>query len=410
VIDLKDKAINTSKNNLEPTFKFEKYSSISEIPETLWNSMLGENCSFDWKGLLTLEQVFAKTKKAHERWKFYYYLVKDEKDNPCLATYFTLCLTKDDALAPHSVSREIELERRKNPAYLCSKAMVMGSPISVGKHLYIDKKILNWKDGLMFFTENLWKEFELLDANTLNIRDLPANDSELKDFFIDQGFISVDMLDDYNITGMAPFSEPNFYLDQLKSRQKYFVRKRALANSHLFKSEILKGKISPSLLNHLYELYANVNEKNYELNMFKYPKELFRQALVQDNWEVMSLSLKKKDEQETSLPVAVAISIKTLNRYNFLIAGLDYEYISSHDIYSQLLWQLVLRANSLNYESIGLGITTGQNKRKFGAIGSELKAYVQIKDNFNASVIASMTNQEFIRIKRPKNLKSTRKT
>ena len=71
--------------------------------------------------------------------------------------------------------------------------------------------------------------------------------------------------------------------------------------------------------------------------------------------------------------------------------GMDYTYMDKH-IYSQVLWQLVRRAQQLNLEHLHLGVTASQNKRKFGADIIQQVAFVQIQDNYNMSVINAIAN------------------
>ncbi len=70
---------------------------------------------------------------------------------------------------------------------------------------------------------------------------------------------------------------------------------------------------------------------------------------------------------------------------------MDYIYMEK-DIYSQVLWQVVLRAQELNLKFIDLGISAPLNKRKFGADAIQQMAFVQIQDNYNMSVINAIAN------------------
>ena len=383
-------------NESVSNFELQCETSITQIPKPLWNKLLGNSSSLDWDGLLSLEKSFSKAKLAQNKWEIFYYIVKDENQKPILATYFTHCLTKDDAISPPQISFQIEKERRNNSTYLCSKTFMMGCPISVGNHLYLNKSNADWKKAFMYFLEFIWNQQDKLGANTLNLRDFTPNDIELKQFLLDQGFIKVSMLENYEIPQFKPFKDPLDYINGLSSSQRYFVKKRAASKSHLFKRTIISGDSSLDEIDAIYKLYKNIKDKSFELNMFDYPRQLFIDAVKSNSWDVMTISI--KNTNEVNRPIALAISSLTSSKYNFLIAGLDYNSIENYDTYSQLLWQIVLRANELGFDKIGLGLTTGQNKRKFGAKEQEQEIFIQLKDNYNASVVASMSNNQVINL------------
>lgn len=73
---------------------------------------------------------------------------------------------------------------------------------------------------------------------------------------------------------------------------------------------------------------------------------------------------------------------------------MDYNFLEEYHVYAQILWQTVKRAKQLNADSINMGITASQNKRKFGAKVIKNTMYVQTKDSYNASLLATIANKE----------------
>jgi len=266
----------------------------------------------------------------------------------------------------------------------------MGCPLSIGDHLFIDYERENWKEVFMHFLDQIWKDQERFGANTLNLRDFRSENEKVQQFLSDQGFIKAQMLDNHVISNIENFEKPEDYLSQLKSGNKRYVRQRAIAYSHHYEIQYIDKNNIELDFDRVYELYKNVKDKSFDLNVFSYSKKIFEAAYDNPNWEFVTLSLNADTTNDShAKPIAMALSYKTEHSYNFLIAGLDYAYLESHELYSQLLWQIVLRANELGYQRIDLGLTTAQNKRKFGASSVKHNFFVQMKDNFNASIVAS---------------------
>ena len=358
-------------------------TTIQRIEPELWNRLLGENGTFDWDGLNLLERSFKNNKDPENNWGFHYYIIRDEAGKPVLATFCTVVLTKDDMLSPAPISHKIEMERIINPYYLCSRTLMIGSLLTEGEQLYIDRTLSDWKSVLMLLLDALWKEQEKQKANVLNIRDFEANDLEIQEFFREQGFLKINLPDGHTIKELP--GNKAFYLEQLKSENRYYIKKRAIENEQHYEVKIIHNP-SEAELNHYYQLYKNVARKSIEFNTFHLPRKFFKQLLHNSKWEILTIK-SKKDKRLAG----VAFSYKTPQTYNFVVTGIDYEYMDQH-IYPQILWQLVLRAEELNLKTVNLGFSASQNKRKFGAEVMQRIAFVQIQDSYNMSVINAIAN------------------
>src|SRR5258708_17475850 len=126
---------------LEPT--------INNIDKTLWNDLLGANGTFDWEGCKFLEETYSNNPEQENNWKFHYLVIRDQKKHPVLATFFTELLCKDDMITSADASRQIEEDRKKDKYFLTSKVVMMGSLLSVGDHLYIDRTHMSWKPAVL---------------------------------------------------------------------------------------------------------------------------------------------------------------------------------------------------------------------------------------------------------------------
>lgn len=358
-------------------------TSIEKIDPELWNELMGEKGMCDWQGLKVLEETFQNNKEQENNWGFHYFIIKDRQDHPLLATFCTVALVKDDMLAPAEISMKIETERIVNRYYLCSRTLMIGSLITEGTQLYLDRSRADWKNVMMFFLDVLWKEQEKQKANVLNLRDFYAEDKEMQDFLINQGFLKISLPESHIIKQLP--GDKDVYMEKLSKRDRYYIRNRAIENEQYYEVEIRKNP-NDSEINHFYQLYKNVARKSLELNTFHLPRKFFRQIAKNSQWEI--ITIKSKADQCLA---GVAFIYKTSSTYTGVVLGMDYDY-QDLDIYSQILWQVVLRAQQLNLKSINLGLSASLNKRRFGAEVIQHVAFVQILDNYNVSVINAIAN------------------
>jgi 7-keto-8-aminopelargonate synthetase-like enzyme len=365
-------------------FVISHYRSIHQVPKGFWNTLMQGKGNFDWEALQLIEKVFSHNPEPENNWKFHYYVVRNIEGKPILATFFTVTLTKDDMLAPLSVSDQLEKARIKNKYYLTSKTMMMGSLITEGDHLFIDKSFPDWKKALMALVDECWKQQDKHKAGSLLFRDFNHTDKEICEFFKEQGFITYDMPDTHCIEDNQ-WNNLDHYLSLFKHEKRYYLRKRVFDYEDKFNVKI-SSKPSAQELETLYNLYLNISKKNVEINVFPLPKKLFMKMAESGAYEFISLFIKGEKEDA----IGMAINYSSNGSYHFLFTGMDYSLSEKYNIYPQLLWQIVKRANELNVKVVHLGFTAGQNKRKFGARSISKVAFIQMKDNFNMHLMEIM--------------------
>lgn len=367
----------------QPKLNIQQYTTILDVPQPMWDALLGNNGCFDWNSLALLEESFRDNDKSEDNWDFRYYLITDQGDKPVVATFFTATLTKDDMLAPAGVSMKVEQQRKENSYYLTSRSLVMGTFITEGEHLYVDRSHPEWKKALMLLLDAVWAEQDKQQANGVYLRDFPADDLLMRDFFIDQGFVRTE-LPDSHVLYNPPFDSLEDYLAHLNSKKRKHVRQDALDKSAWFDVERI-NQASPEQVDHLYALYESVHSRSFEVNTFKLPKKFFANMIRSPHWEVTTLTLKPQyDFLKKHAPVAVGFSYKNAN-YSPAIVGYDYDYRDTAKVYKQIILQIVKRGIELKSSKIDCGFTASLEKRKFGAVVRSQVAYVQMKDNFEMS-------------------------
>lgn len=362
---------------IEPNkLSLEHYNSIIDVNKNDWNSLLGSSEICNWDGLNLLENSFKNNSLPEENWNFDYVMIRDAQGKIVLSTFLTSGFAKDDMLATSELSQDIEKLREADPYFYTSKFLCVGSMITEGNHLYIDKnsELANLALQLLFDKiDELQKKY---NATTLIIRDLPSDDSLMDDMMVDNGFFKSEMPENYSLD-ISDWNSDESYSTTLSKRSKRHFKENVVRFEHLFEVNVIQSA-SESQLSEFYNLYSNVFDKSLEINTFKLPKKFFEVASKNDNWEILNLSL--KENPETS--VGAILLHKGQNAVTGVIVGLDYELNYKFNVYRQSIYQLITRAKGLGYSKINFGFSAGIEKKKFGAVGHNSCAYMQVKDNF----------------------------
>jgi hypothetical protein len=360
-------------------------NSISKIRADEWNQLFNGDTPFDVNGLMFLEETFKDNIQQEHNCHFHYFILYDSFDKPIIATFFTSTTIKDDMLSPSAISMEIEIARSSDPYYLTSKALVMGSMLTTGDYLYLDRSSKDWRKAFVFLLNAVKNIAEKEDTNLLLLRDFKSTDYEIHDFLLEQGFLKTTIPSNHTLSP-SDFKNDGDFLGKLNHSQRQYVKNKALKNEALFEVKIL-NKCSDKEIETYKILFENVRRKNYEINTFGLPSKFLEELNSYLNWEIIELQLKPHKT------VAAMLCFKNKDKYFPLFVGLDYQYLTDYNTYAQILWQTVKRSIHLKYNIVQLGLTASQNKRKFGAVTVPQVVYAQLKDNMNYNIISLMGNR-----------------
>nr|WP_315242624.1 aminotransferase class I/II-fold pyridoxal phosphate-dependent enzyme [uncultured Flavobacterium sp.] len=372
-------------NTIKPALNYQYKTSIKQIDAALWNKIIDKQNIFDWDGLCFLEDAFTNCSEIQNNWEFHYFIISDNFGNPIVATFFTFGLWKDDMLAPVSVSLQLEEKRMKNPFYMTSKVLGMGSLFTEGNHCYINKKHSLSKEALLLLLEKAEMLYQDLNADMLVLRDFEEN-QRLSDLFHNLGFIKIAMPQTCVITDINWNNNQEFAAILSPRSKKHFTRE-VLPYEKMFRV-IIKDRLTDNEVAHAYSLYKNVKNNNYAVNTFTYPIAVFQKMAAHPFWEFILLYLKEDTDQE---PVGVLFCYKNCaHTYVPSLIGMDYTVSRKYNLYRQLLFQGIKRAQELHYKRVELGITATFEKRKLGAQLISKFAYLQAKDNFSMELLSTM--------------------
>jgi 7-keto-8-aminopelargonate synthetase-like enzyme/predicted N-acyltransferase len=359
------------------------YTSIKQIEQSEWDKIFKNKGTYNYTGLQFLEKAYSGNSEKENNWKFYYVVLKDEQGTVKLAAFITVGIFKDDFISPIEISKQIEERRKQDPYYLTSKVVALGSLISEGDHLYVDRTDENWKNYLDTFLQKLDKIKDFEGGEGILLRDFNEDDNELNKYFIEKGFFKIEMPNTsiLELGGMENFDN---LFENLSKRNRKQVRRDSIKPKENYSISIKKN-ISKEEIDLYYSLYYQVYDKNFALNMFPYPKKVFAEmASDKNNWEFMEI---KNNNQEV---VCVVCCYKTDKLYIPTMVGID--YTKDNAVYRVSILALIERAFELNKKSVVLGMSAETEKRKFGSGIHKLCAYLQVDDNYNMEVIASMGN------------------
>jgi 7-keto-8-aminopelargonate synthetase-like enzyme len=382
------RAAKVAHSNL-PAPRLEHHRSVEALDAAEWDALLGERGTYTVDGLRFLERAFSGGERPEDDWDFHYYVVRDAAGRPVLATFFTAALWKDDMLSAAAVSRLVEERRAEDPYYLTSRTFAMGSLLTEGDHLYLDRNA-DWKGALDLLLAAVSEHAEAEGAATVVLRDLYGSDRELAEALRERGYVGIKMLDSLVLEPVHPDDET--WLAALPGKIRWHQRKHVLPWDGAFDVEFVrKGDrvLTDAELDHLYELYCSVHRGGLDLNTFRLPRTVLRDMLEHDSWELM-LMRPRENGRPDGMPVLFGAMFVGARHYAPIVVGLDYDFVQSHSSYRQGLRHALLRARALGSKRILLGMGARLEKRRFGAEAQDRVAFVQISDHYSQEVLASL--------------------
>lgn len=371
--------------------RLEHHVSIDAIDRKEWDTLFAGRGAFDWQGLRTLENAFAgEHEEPEHNWSFNYWIVRDPARGgaPVAATFFTTALWKDDLFSSPELSAEVEARRADDPYYLTSRMVGMGTLLTEGDHLYLDRTA-DWHAALRLILEAARAVEDTAEAAAVVLRDL-ALDSEMHQFLTGEGFVRVPAPTAWN--RKLDFSDDEEFLASLKKKHRYHQRTQVLAWEDRYKVDVIQSGpqaqhgLTREDLDHLYGLYRNVHARSLFINVFPLPRRLFDSILPQPGWELVILRLIEGPEQ----PVAFAMQHVGSEHVQPVFVGLDYAFVSSHRAYQQTLWQSIRSGLRAGAKKVLMGMSADLHKARFGAVREERWVYVQPSENFHTDVLSRL--------------------
>ena len=363
----------------------EEYNTINDVDPEVWNTALKDRGNVTHAGMKCMEEIFTNNEEQENNWTFHYVLIKDKTGKLVCATFFTGAIYKDDMLARENVSKKIEEERKKNPYYLCSKTLAMGSMFSEGNFLYLDTDHSEWKEAVSLLFSFVEKAKKAINATVVIFRDFERG-HPIGKILEEEGYAKLKMPNSNRIQNPQWETNEDFLSLLSSSNNRRNIKRYVLKNEELFNITI-KNTISDEEAQYYFNLFCNIKDTNFDFNFFKYPQKITSVLSKYEDYEFIEIHLKGIQK-----PVCCVWCFKGENHYSPLIMGLNYEYLESHHLYKQAIFQIVKRGNELNKKNVFLGLSADYEKQKYGAVPVPIFAYMKVDDTYNLELIESYSN------------------
>src|SRR5690349_22975273 len=159
------------------------------------------------------------------------------------------------------VSELVEARRAEDQYYLTSKIFAMGSLLTEGDHLYLDRNA-DWKGALDLLMGAVSEHARLAGAGTIVFRDLHAADLELAEAIRERGYVKTSLPQSLVYEPVAGGDDE--WLAGLSVKARVHQRKSVLPFDDAYEVEWLAHggrEVDDAELDHLYSLYLAVQAR-----------------------------------------------------------------------------------------------------------------------------------------------------
>lgn len=366
----------------DPALHVEVATHVASLDRALWDRLLGPVGAVSTEALAVQERVFRGPRPEHD-WRPHYVLVRRPDGAPVAATVLTTCLVKDDMLDREAVSRAVEARRAADPYALTSRAVVMGSLLSEGEHLWLDRSG-PWEAAVRAITRAAGAIQAQDGASVVILRDLAAGDAPLDATLRGEGYVVVPTLDRHLVTLDADETPAlQKLLGRLGKRARQHVR-GLLDDAPAWTVRVVPSDAPAALCDALFARYQTVARRKYKINTFELPRTILPAVLSSAAWEVVTLA---HSPDPAAPPAAWWAAHVHGDAYAPFFCGLDYDAVYTHGAYRQMLLQILQRALVRGARTVHLGMDADQEKQRFGSVAIPSVAYVQAQDHFQGEVL-----------------------
>jgi predicted N-acyltransferase len=353
------------------------YSSITDIEEKNWNSIIGRNGILrSYRFLLTVE------KSNINDCKYYYPVVYDNDKIAAHACVYSIT-TDLDTLSSNITKKIILFVRLLWKNFLKIKFLECGSPIAIGNLISFSDDIDKEK-ALNLLVDCIETLAKINDIGVILIRDFYENDINFFNHLIGRKYKRVNNLPDTILN--IKWVTFNQYLHDIKS---YFrskiIKKIKIANNNnlIFEIHDNFSHIADQLQILWYNVYNNAKEYKREI----LTKEFFINLETYLNGKAKVI-LSKKD----SKIVGFALILVDDDSLRFMYSGIDYNVNREYSVYFNSIYRVINQAIVEGKKDIDAGISTYLPKIEIGAEMVNLYMYMKHTNILLNPIITNLFN------------------
>ena len=368
-----------------PTLTLHHTQEVSEVPADLWDAHFAGHGPYSHAALSTLAPAFAAA-PGRGRAEPHFAWVVDSAAKVVAATVFSVTSVKEDMFAAAEVSARVEARRaEEGDDFLVSRAVVLGLPVTLGRHLFLDRQSPHWEGALDTITGLLRRVKEDAGASRILLREFDQGaDPTLAQALLDRGYVEVAMPDRMTLPA-ATWTDLDGWLASLKGRYRRELRKEILP--HLDRVTVTPGPLAdPAVRAEAYRLYRQVEARGLALNVVALPEGVFDAMVQAPEFDVLRFATVETPDTLAG----VMLSHHRDGHYAALLVGFDRALVESHALYKVALFRTVERARALGCTSIDLAFTAETVKKKVGARPRPTCAYALVDDTFGANVLLNI--------------------
>jgi 7-keto-8-aminopelargonate synthetase-like enzyme len=361
---------------------------LEDVPEALWDSVFAGRGPLSMAALRTLVPAFATAEPPRARAAARFVWITDAAGKLVLATVYSATMVKEDMFEAAEVSERVEQRRREEGAdFLVTRAITLGLPLTLGRHLHLDRSHPAWKAALRALLTLLTQARQEHGATRVLLREFEAGaDPELAQALLDEGYVQVAMPDMMTLEALD-WTDREGFLASLRSRYRREVRREILP--FLDTLRVVPGPVhDPAVIDTAYSLYERVHARGLALNVIKLPRAVFAAMMTAPEFDILRFFV--EDEHGGERLGAVMLSHLRDGRYTALLVGFEEALVQSHAIYKASLFCTVERAQALGARSVNLAFTADIVKRKVGARPVPTCCFALVDDTYAANVLLNI--------------------
>jgi predicted N-acyltransferase len=332
--------------------KWTKYYSVCELPEKCWDRVSPDNICLSSKFMEVSESTNPQS-------KYIYYV--GSMDDKIIAIGFAYIKTFN--LIP-LLSKWIN----SGPSVLMT-----GTYETYGRHYWYDKKYFNEQT----FIYELYRIIQKEKTNIIIFRDYVQNNLDITDytFFKNNNFCWIKKYAVSYINLSGDITSLDLFLKGIKKKHRNFYRK-ILRERELNSVHINHVYDYMEIVEYLYPLYLNVNNKAKEYHTQPFPIVFFEnlKKLLVNNVLVITMNVKNKI-------IGFVLLIVGKNEVIPFLMGMDYNYRSCY-IWQNLTIESVRYAINQKKGRIDLGLTNYEIKKRLGAVKYDINMFARFKNPF----------------------------